>query len=145
MTLLLTSVDLWVQSLSTCLCKLLSQKRRDFTHLVSKPCECVAIHYKLSRQMPWKLKINLTCLVMLYCFSSYFVIFIYTLLFLVILSVSEVSTKSKYGFFAFLQRLKNDKSEFLRDFIVGKFCENLRGVLSLQAPNTQKFTRSLKI
>ena len=87
MTLLLTSVDLWVQSLSTCHCKLLSQKQRDFTHLVSKPCECVAIHYKHSRQMPWMLKINLTCLVMLYCFSSYFVIFVYTLLFLVILSL----------------------------------------------------------
>ena len=44
------------------------------------------------------LKINLTCLVILYYFSSYFVIFIYTLLFLVILSVSEVSINLKREF-----------------------------------------------
>ena len=32
----------------------------------------------------------------------------------------------------------------MRDFIVGKFCENLRGVLSLQAPNTQKIHAQLE-
>ena len=42
------------------------------------------------------LKINLTCLVILYYFSLYFVIFVYTLLFLVILSVSEIYPKILY-------------------------------------------------
>lgn len=46
-------------------------------------------------------------------------------------------------FSPFLQKAQNDKSEFLRDFIVRKFYENLRGVLSLRTPNTKKFTHGL--
>ena len=115
-----------MQSLSTCHCKLLSQKRRDFTHLVSAAWQNVYRHYKQAVGRAWqslqtfkanalnvKDKPNLSCYTLLF-----FVILCYFYLYFAIschTERSEVSINSKCGF-AYLRR--------------GFFILNLRCVLN---------------
>ncbi len=77
------------------------------------------------------LKINLTCLVILYYFSLYFVIFIYTLLFLVILSVSEIYPKILYIVILSVSRSIHKFKVRIAPLRRGFFTLNLKCVLKL--------------